>query len=126
MKETSDMNHPSKLGKEGEERAIAFAKANGYRILHTNWRFGKKELDIVATKDNMLVVFEVKTRWGDYWEEPKEAVNRRKQKIMVEAADAYVDKFNIDLEVQFDIISIVYNGKTFEIEHITDAFYPTL
>jgi putative endonuclease len=116
----------SALGKLGEEKAIEFVKTNGYKVLHTNWRFGKKELDIVTTKDGMLVVFEVKTRWGDYWEEPKEAVTRKKQRNIIDAADAYVEQFDLNMEVQFDIISILVSGRKFEIEHIPDAFYPIL
>jgi len=112
------------LGEQGEAIAQEYVRANGYKILHTNWRYGKKELDIVALKSNTLIVFEVKTRTNSYWEEPKDAVKFRKQKNMVEAADAYVQKYNYNFEVQFDIISLVYNGKGFDLEHIPDAFYP--
>jgi putative endonuclease len=126
MQSNEGQTSTSALGKLGEEKAIEFVKANGYKVLHTNWRFGKKELDIVALKSSMLVVFEVKTRWGDYWEEPKEAVTRKKQRNIIEAADAYVEQFDLNLEVQFDIISILVSGRKFEIEHIPDAFYPIL
>jgi putative endonuclease len=127
MKKTDDLSHHYKLGVEGEALALEYVTSTGYKVLHTNWRYGKKELDIVTTKDNMLVVFEVKARWGDYWEEPKESVKKRKQKNIIEAADAYVEKFDINMEVQFDIIGIIYrpNIKP-ELEHIPDAFYPTL
>jgi putative endonuclease len=127
MKKADDLSHHYKLGKEGEDLASNYVASNGYIILHTNWRHGKKELDIVTTKDNMLVVFEVKARWGDYWEEPKESVKKRKQKNIIEAADAYVEKFDINMEVQFDIISIIYRPNAEpELEHIPNAFYPTL
>lgn len=114
------------LGKQGEAYAQEYVMANGYKILHTNWRYGKKELDIVTLKDKTIVVFEVKTRIDTFWEEPKDAVKIRKQKNMVEAADAYVQKFDYDLEVQFDILSLVYNGNGFDLEHIADAFYPLI
>jgi putative endonuclease len=126
MQSNEGQTSTSALGKLGEEKAIEFVKAKGYKVLHTNWRFGKKELDIVSLKSGMLVVFEVKTRWGDYWEEPKEAVTRKKQRNIIEAADAYVEQFDLNLEVQFDIISILVSGRKFEIEHIPDAFYPIL
>jgi putative endonuclease len=126
MQNINSVAHNQKLGKEGEEYAQEYVKAMGYKVLHTNWRHGKKELDIVTSKDGMLIVFEVKTRVGNYWEEPKDAVRMRKQKNIIDAADAYVMKFDLHLEVQFDIISLVYNGKVFELEHIPDAFYPTL
>lgn len=122
----STREKPAGLGRKGEEMAIAFLKSKGYSILHTNWRFGKKELDIVAMNQNMLCVIEVKTRFGDFWEEPKEAVTRRKQKTIIETTEAYMDRFNLNCEVQFDIISIIVQNGKFEIEHIPDAFYPTL
>jgi putative endonuclease len=125
-KNKDDLPHHQKLGKEGEAFALEWAKHNGYKVLHTNWHFGKKELDIVATKDNVLIVFEVKTRFSDYWEEPKDAVRMRKQKNIIEAADAYVTQFDYDMEVQFDILSVLHKGNGFELEHIPDAFYPTL
>lgn len=122
---TGEYSH-YELGRQGEAYALDYVKMAGYRVLHTNWRYGKKELDIVGIKDNLLTVFEVKTRFGTHWEEPKDAVVMRKQKNIIEAADAYVQEFNLDVEVQFDIIGLVYNGRGFELEHIKDAFYPTL
>jgi len=127
MKNEGDLPHHYRLGKDGEALALDFIVKQGYKLLHTNWRFGKKELDIVAEKDNVLVVFEVKARFGDYWEEPKDAVTIRKQKNIIEAADAYVTSFNLNMDVQFDIISIIYReGFPPELEHIPDAFYPIL
>jgi putative endonuclease len=126
MKNIDDLPHHSKLGKEGEEYALDYVKHRGYKVLHTNWRYGKKELDIVALKNEILIIFEVKTRASDYWEDPKDAVKMRKQRNMVEAADAYVHEYSLDNEVQFDVISLIHNGRGFEIEHIPDAFYPTI
>ena len=126
MKNIDDLPHHNKLGKEGEAYALDYVKHSGYKVLHTNWRFGKKELDIVAVKNDTLIVFEVKTRFSNYWEDPKDAVKLRKQKNIIEAADAYVNEYSLDHEVQFDVISLVHNGRGFELEHIPDAFYPTL
>ncbi len=114
------------LGTLGEDSAAEYLVSKGYKILHRNWHFGHKELDIVARDGNMLVVVEVKTRTSDYWEEPKEAVRRKKQKRLVEAADAYVCHYNLDTEVRFDIVSVVVANGSLAIEHIEDAFYPTL
>lgn len=126
MKNLNDLPQHSRLGREGETFALEYVKANGYKVLKTNWHHGSKELDIVAQKDNTIIVFEVKTRSSSQWEEPKDAVRMRKQKNIIDAADAFVQRYNLDLEVQFDIISLVSKGTTFELEHIPDAFYPTL
>lgn len=127
MRKANDMPHHLRLGRDGEFQALEYLKGNDYQILATNWRHGHKELDIVCKKNNVIVVVEVKTRYGDYWEEPKEAVRRRKQRNTIEAADAYVYQHNYELEVQFDIISVIFYGDTtYKLEHIPDAFYPTL
>jgi putative endonuclease len=120
------MDPKSELGKVGEAKALEFLVAENFEILETNWLFGHKELDIVARKGGLIHVVEVKTRASAYFEEPKEAVNRRKQKNMVEAADAFMVKHKLFEEVQFDIISIIIERSTgkVELEYIPQAFYP--
>ncbi len=108
------------LGNKGEETAIAFLKKKGYQILHVNWRYGHYELDIVAFSEEELVIIEVKTRSEHSFFSPEEAVNRKKIRNIVAAADKYVKMFNINIPVRFDIISIIGN----KIEHLEDAFYP--
>lgn len=116
----------NELGKKGEEIALRYLKSKNYKIRDTNWRFRKNEVDIITEKDNFLVVVEVKTRTSEYFEHPKEAVTKKKQKFIITATDAYVQEKNIDLEVQFDIVAVtLINNKT-KIEHIKDAFQPSL
>jgi putative endonuclease len=116
----------NKLGEKGEEIAQKYLMKKGYEIRHTNWRFRKKEIDIIVVENDLLVVVEVKTRSNDYFENPKEAVTRNKQKFIITATDAYINEFDINLEVRFDIIAVtIINGKE-KIEHIKDAFQPSL
>ncbi len=112
------------LGKNGEEAAVNYLISKGYKIRDTNWRFRKYELDIVAEYSGLLIIAEVKSRSGTYFEQPFQAVHKKKQGFIIEAANAYIQKFEIDSETRFDIISIVARGEGFEIEHIEDAFYP--
>lgn len=114
------------FGSMGEKIALDYLIGKGYTILHTNWRWGHKELDIVAKIGSTMVVVEVKTRGSSHWQEPKDAVVKKKQKNIISAADAYVSKYNHCGDVQFDIISIVWQHEGYSIEHIEDAFYPTL
>ncbi len=110
------------LGKKGEELAKQFLIENAYKIRYLNWRFKKTEIDIVAEKNNLLVVIEVKTRTNEYFENPKEAVTLKKQRNIIDTTEAYIEKFDIDLEVRFDIISITFENGQEKIEHIQDAF----
>lgn len=114
------------LGKKGEETAANYLAAKGYRIIERNWRFGKDEIDIIAEYGNYLVVAEVKTRSTSYYGNPEEAVDEQKQRLLIRAANEYVVQKEIDLEVRFDIISIIIESGKENINHIEDAFYPTL
>ncbi len=112
------------LGKKGEELAARHLKEKGYRILETNWRFGRNELDLIAEDGNTLVVAEVKTRHSNVFGEPELAVTREKQRVIIRSANAYVRWKRRDVEVRFDIVSILVQGDNVSINHIPDAFYP--
>ena len=112
------------LGTEGEEEAAHFLQRNGYVIRHRNWRFRHLELDIVAEKDGMLIVAEVKTRRNETYGLPEDAVTDRKIRRIVSATDHYLKKFQIDLPVRFDVICIVGTCPPFYIDHIKEAFLP--
>lgn len=118
------MAEHNNLGKAGEDAAARYLEKNGYLILHRNWRKKHLELDIVAEKDQMLVVVEVKTRTNTDIEEPEDAVDWRKVRYITIAADAYLKHFNIDLPVRFDIVTVVGSTDAFKIKQIEDAFTP--
>jgi putative endonuclease len=112
------------LGKNGEEEAVKYLISHDYTVRHRNWRRGRKELDIVAEKEDELIIVEVKTRRNNLFAEPQDAVTPLKIRRLVLAADAYLRLFQIDLPVRFDIITIVGEAGSFTVEHIKEAFYP--
>jgi putative endonuclease len=117
------MSKKSEMGKTGEAVACAFLKAGGYRILHTNWRFGRYELDIVAAGERELVVVEVKSRAPDYLVAPELAVDHVKIRRIAAAADEYVIQFNVSLPVRFDVVCLTGDERHCTVvEHIEDAF----
>lgn len=109
------------LGKKGEDIALQYLIHSGHVILETNWRSGKGELDIVSTYNNLLVISEVKTRTSAAYGEPFEDVTERKQALLEDTAEAYLEEKELELELRFDIISIVLEPQP-QLEHITDAF----
>ena len=116
----------NELGKEGEDAAISYLERNGYTIRHRNWRRGHLELDIIAAKDNTLVVVEVKTRRDTLFAQPEDAVTPQKIRRIVKATDTYIKLFQLDVQVRFDIITVVGQPGEFEIEHLKEAFLPPL
>lgn len=116
------------LGKYGEKLAFDFLKRKGYQIIATNWKLGKYEIDIIAQTRREIVFVEVKTRSTDYFGDPSDAVDTRRQRRMTNAANAYIRYTRCDLEPRFDIISIIADMQSqtpAQITHIEDAFMPT-
>jgi putative endonuclease len=114
------------LGREGETLASTFLIEKGFLIREKNWRFRNDEIDIIAENTDFIVIVEVKTRSGNYFGDPEIFVNKAKQRNLIRAAQAYIEKFNVDKEVRFDIISIIKTNAKTIIDHIENAFYPTL
>ena len=111
------------FGKEGEDLAVAFLEAKGYLVLERNWRYQKAEIDILALKNGILAVVEVKTRITDFFGKPQDFVDRKKIGLLVRAVDAYVISRDLDVEVRFDIIGITGKGPSAQLEHLVDAFF---
>ena len=118
------MSKHSKIGIKGEQIAANFLLNKGYIILHRNWRSGKKEIDIIATKDDVVAIIEIKTRTNFDFGFPEEAVNRNKQRFLKSAAEAFINDNPHYPVIRFDIISILIEGEQVkEIVHFEEAFY---
>lgn len=120
------MSESHNLGQRGEELAAGHLIKAGYKVLFRNWKWGKHEIDIIAGNKDFIIFAEVKTRTDNYQMHPVTAVTKEKQKSIIRAADGYLQKFKIDKESRFDVITIINRGESYEIDHIENAFYPTL
>lgn len=125
--ESSQKSDHLTTGTRGEKIAAEFLRSQGYLILEQNWTFGHRELDIIAMHSHELVVVEVKTRHDPMIDDLNLVVNRKKQRNIVSAANAYIRYNRINLDVRFDIIWIRFlrDGAPV-VEHIQDAFIPLL
>jgi putative endonuclease len=117
------MGKHNEFGKEGEQKAVDFLVQNGYTIKHRNYTYLKGEIDIVAQKADILAIVEVKSRTSGFLEDLANTVNSKKIKLVVRAADHYVIQRDLNVEVRFDIITIIRRGNNFLVEHIENAFY---
>lgn len=103
--------------------AVDFLLKEGYGIICRNYRYLKAEIDIIAKKGEVLAVVEVKSRSSIFFEPIADTVTDKKIKLMVMAADHYVVTNDLDVEVRFDIITVLKNKGRLEIEHLENAFY---
>lgn len=121
------MDEHLKTGALGEELACRYLEAAGYSILERNWRYGHKEIDIIAQLGGTLAIVEVKTRSAGSYLSARDSVTREKQSYLIQAADHYVRQRFLDLDVRYDIIAIdIARDRSYHIEHIPAAFYPRL
>lgn len=123
------MAEHNELGAWGEDEAALYLEGEGYVIIDRDWKIGKRDLDILALSPDgkTLVVVEVKTRSGDDYQRPEEAVDGRKMRNLAIAANAYVKEYQVEKELRFDIISVVGVGHQVKcLEHLKDAFNPML
>lgn len=111
------------LGKLGEDLAADFLRKEGYEIVERNWTFQKAEVDIIAKKENVLAIVEVKTRSSIAFGDPQDFVNPKKIKLLVKAVDEYVSQTKVDFTVRFDIVAVSKDATIYKIEHLQDAFY---
>jgi putative endonuclease len=112
------------LGEKGENLAENYLIRKGYLILERNWKNRHEEIDIIARLDSWLVIVEVKSRSSKAFGMPYDNIGIRKQRLLVNAAEAYIIKHNSNLETRFDVVSIIRTATGHEIQHIEGAFSP--
>ena len=118
-----DMAYHNELGKIGEQLAADYLSRNGFDILERNFVYDKAEIDIIAQKENQIIVVEVKTRNSAFFGDPQDFVTKGKIKLLVKAANEYIIANDIHLEVRFDIIAVLKNKTIEQVAHFENAFY---
>lgn len=113
------MNRKSK-GKKGELLAKLYYEHLGYEILEQNYRYKRGEIDLIALKDNELLVFiEVKFRSSSQFGESETFVTPNQQNLIKEVAEEYIFAINWQKDIRFDIVCF---DKNYEITVFSDAF----
>jgi putative endonuclease len=94
-------------GKWGEDLAVAYLEKKGYTIVERDWKSGRRDIDIIALDDDVVVFVEVKTRRNRLYGEPEDAIDYYKLQNLQQAISHYVKFRNIRQDIRFDIISVV-------------------
>ncbi|MEJ8758431.1 YraN family protein [Pontibacter sp. H259] len=109
-------------GQLGENMAQLYLQERGYSILERNYRYKRAEIDIIAQKEKLLIFVEVKTRTSDTFGFPEAAVDTRKEKLLLDAAEEFILAANWQHDIRFDIISVTLSTPP-AILHFEDAFH---
>jgi putative endonuclease len=112
------------IGKKGEMLAAEFLQSKGYQIVALNKRFGRAEVDIIAKIGNEYVFVEVKTRTSNYFGFPEQSIGKSKISQLGKAGERFCVEMDEEIEIRYDLISLILEGDRPDIIHIEDAFYP--
>lgn len=122
----SGMAQKDELGRRGEDLAVGVLQDAGMAVIDRNWRCRHGEMDIVAIDHaaSTVVFCEVKTRSGDGYGTPFEAVNQAKRRRLRAVAAAWLAEQNSPwVRTRFDVIGIRWrSGEQPTVEHRAEAF----
>ena len=114
------------MGTYGEHLAARYLRCEKYNIKAANFKTYTGEIDLIAIKDDVLCIIEVKTRKVGGMLPPAEAVDVRKQSNIKSCAAVYINKYSSPgVKVRYDIIEVFIDNddeKQYKINHIKDAF----
>lgn len=111
------------LGKEGERIAERYLAKKGYKLVERNYRCRAGEVDLILLDRRVIVFVEVKTRSGQRFGTPLEAVAPRKQQKMIRAAQFFLSTKGLyQREARFDVVGISWPDREPVVEHIENAF----
>ncbi len=105
-------------GDKGENLAVKFLISKGYKILNRNFRCPFGEIDVIASKDGVIVFVEVKFRKSHLYGKANEAISPQKINRLLKTADFWIAKQGKEFPCRFDVITIDDN----KIEQIENAF----
>ena len=109
------------LGKYGEELAVKFLIENGYQILYRNWRYSRFEIDIIAEKNGLLHIVEVKLRSGKIGL-PEDNVTPKKIKFLLKATNFFLFQHPQYKDFRINILSISTVNEEPEFFFIEDVY----
>jgi putative endonuclease len=103
----------NEFGKAGEQLAVEWLERRGFRLISRNWKSGRYEVDIIASRQGVLHFIEVKSRHDDLFGKPEDWVNQKKGHHLLSAGEAFQNKYPDWNLVQYDILSILltHDGK---------------
>jgi putative endonuclease len=111
------------LGRYGEDRAATYLTDLGYEIIDRNWRCRSGEIDLVARDRDRLVFVEVKTRNGNGYGHPFEAITPDKVARLRRLVAEWCKSREIgSAKIRLDAVSVLVSGGRVNIEHLKQVF----
>jgi putative endonuclease len=114
---------PHELGRWAESVAAAHLRRQGWRVLHRNWRFHHKELDLVVERGGLVAFVEVKARGAGSWGHALHAITAAKRRDLAVAARGWIAEHGRQFHsFRFDAVVVVRTPSGTRVEHVEDAW----
>lgn len=118
-----DHTQRRKAGNIGEDAVCGFLARHGYEIIKRNFTVRGGEIDIIAEKADTIAFVEVKTRTVGSMTSAEEAVDLRKQRLIIRTAQAYLQNVEQPLQCRFDVAAVeTEGGKVKKLRYFVNAF----
>jgi putative endonuclease len=112
------------FGMRAEQLAASLLERNGWTILHRNWRWQRKEIDLIARRDDVVAFIEVRARTRTFHGHPLETIGWKKRRDLEAAARAWIGGHGRAGDTfRFDAVSLTRNEDgTVALEHVAEAW----
>lgn len=122
-------NERQNVGRRGEDCACVHLETLGHLVVARNWRHGHREIDIITLFGNELHIVEVKSKTAPVVADPLLSVDAKKRENLIRAAKAFLNSperkhLPNNLEIMFDVVSVVFDGSLTSIEYYPQAYIP--
>lgn len=120
------MNERQRLGRAAEQAAAHYLLRQGYRVIASNQRVGRGELDLIVRRGPVLAFVEVKARRTAVCGAPEEAVGPAKRRQIARLAEIWLAArpwATVGVsDVRYDLVAVDLTSRPGQIRHIPDAF----
>lgn len=115
--------HNQRLGELGERIAERWLARKGWRVVYRRFRNGRRDIDLITQRDEVIAFVEVKARKGNEFGDPVEAVHHRKQRELTKSAHVWIDRHGrAEERYRFDVVGVLLDGERVLVKHVENAF----
>jgi putative endonuclease len=113
------------FGLAAEQLAADLLTQRGWRVLHRNWRFRRRELDLVVRRAGVVAFVEVRARSSARCGHPLDTIGTRKRRDLEVAARGWVERHGRSSDTyRFDVVTVLKAGDARGpvVEYLEDAW----
>jgi putative endonuclease len=118
------MSTSHEFGRQAEQRAAEFLESRGWTVLHRNWRWRRKEIDLIARRGDLVAFVEVKARQRSLYGHPLNAITWAKRRELQAAARAWIAQHARAADsFRFDVVWVLESVTGETPQHEEDAWH---